>query len=61
MYDYELIPLEKLCSQPETQEAKGSGLGFLATLFLNMIAGLLTEPEDFGIEGEGKIETPQST
>ena len=60
MYDYELIPLEKLAGQPEPEEEKMSVLGFLALVFLSAILDV-PAPEGSDIDEEGKIETPQST
>ena len=60
MYDYELIPLERLAGKPEPEEQKMSVLGFLALVFLSAILDL-PAPEGSAIDEEGKIETPQST
>ena len=61
-YEYKLIPLWQLegRQQPEPEEEKMSVLGFLALVFLSAILDL-PEPEGSAIDGEGKIETPQST
>jgi len=59
-YEYKLIPLEQLEARPQPQ-VEARSLGALLLLgFLNLILSL-SDPEDFGIEGGGKIETPQST
>ena len=67
--DYELIPLwnwkggRETGGNSQSRKQKMSVLGFLGFLFLTFLDAIIDLPEykELGIDGEGKIETPQST